>query len=111
MEGTWGEGWGGILAKAEYGRGSLLGGVRCGASGAMGLGASDSVAKKELAAHSGHSSGFETVQDKQHMGNIKLYTAPSNCFVFLYQVTATDREHFASQRLKISLALMCFRNI
>ena len=25
--GTWGEGWGGILAKAEYGRGSLLGGV------------------------------------------------------------------------------------
>ena len=27
VEGTWGEGWGGILAKAEYGRGSLLGGV------------------------------------------------------------------------------------
>ena len=99
-------GWG-ILAKAEYGRGSLLGGW--GASRAMGLGASESVAKKELAAHSGHS-GFETVQDKQHMGNIKLYTGPSNCFVFLYQVTATDREHFA-QRLKISLALMCFRNI
>ena len=74
-----------------------------------GEGASDSVEKKELAAHSAHS-GFETVQDKQHMGNIKLYTGPSNCFVFLYQVTATDREHFA-QRLKISLALMCFRNI
>ena len=74
------------------------------------VGASESVAKKELAAHSGHS-GFETVQDKQHMGNIKLYTGPSNCFVFLYQVTATEREHFASQRLKISLALMCFRNI
>ena len=48
-----------------------------------GEGASDSVAKKELAAHSAHS-GFETVQDKQHMGNIKLYTGPSNCFVFLY---------------------------
>ena len=73
-------------------------------------GASESAAKKELAAYSGHS-GFETVQDKQHMGNIKLYTGPSNCFVFLYQVTATDREHFAPQRLKISLALMCFRNI
>ena len=73
-------------------------------------GASESAAKKELAAHSGHI-GFETVQDKQHMGNIKLYTGPSNCFVFLYQVTATDREHFAPLRLKISLALMCFRNI
>ena len=78
--------------------------VGWGASGAMGWGASDSVAKKELAAHSGHNSGFETVQDKQHMGNIKLYTGPSNCFVFLYKVTAP-------QRLKISLALMCFRNI
>ena len=91
MGGTWGEGWEGHLSQGRVWEGEPLG-WGGGPQERWDGGASDSVAKKELAAHSAHS-GFETLQDKQHMGNIKLYTMPGNCFVFLYQVTAVTLPH------------------